>query len=733
MRTPSRYALAGILAGTVLMSSCGTRPAEQPAAAPSLARAGAAPRFGLLAIALTATASHTRRDLVAPRTVDNNLNTDWQSGTVSNPWLRLDSGESAGVEGIRVRGKPRIGTFDVEVSADGVSYRTVLRTQRLMSWNVEFKPFPSGTTARYIRLRFANSNQNVLIYEVTPRFAPASPSPAPTPTPAPTATPTPAASPTTTPPPEPTPTPTPIPTMSPTPMPVSASITVDANQVLHAASPYTMGFNRNHSHRQFAKQNTSRQAMIDAVRALTPRWGHAWLRDQAAAGYPARSAPSAIYRPGHAPTDGRSNVSYMGGFFFQQMWNLDGQAITWDGYPYDDLRYALDEAEEMGAEPLVTVNFGSDTAESAGALAGYLNGAEDALRAAYPFSAPPFSMGSDGARGAYLFEIGNEIQFPTVIGHSKANTIDEYVANARAYVEAIRGASPHPVKIALDAAVNTFWGGPTTNGDAWLQRGDMIRGFIRSADTHGVRFEALQCHLYPTYPVREKLAGVAYTENLFRSTLIPAMGTRDFEFWNDEFHAATGSTTRNPGLYGALYAADTTVLAFRLSRGGKQLIPITVDFAMWHAGSGNNYDSIYFQNNSAANRTPVYHFRRLLASRFGDHVLATHTSDVGSWTDTATNGELTVVSNLHAVGAKSGDGRTVHVLVVNRSQTPVTSHVRLEGFSASRCLRSRIEATVTPSWDAAWNQVQVTEDVPVPVGEPVEFPAGSITFLRFEP
>ncbi len=519
---------------------------------------------------------------------------------------------------------------------------------------------------------------------------------------------------------------------SPTPRPAQATITVDAALVRHAASPYTIGFNRNHSHRQFATNSAAdRQAMIAATRALVPRWGQAYLGELLTAGYPAPTTPAPIMRTGHGPTDGRTDYATMQGYFFEQMWGLDGQAATWDGYPYDDLRYVLDEAEEIGAEPLVTVNFGTGTAASAGQLAEYLNAGASALRDAHPFTEPPFAMASDQPRRAFLFEIGNEVQLRQMRGHDKANSIDEYVANARAYVEAIRQASPHPVKIGLSSATNIFFGGPNTGEDSWLQRGAMISGFIQAAQSHEVTFDALVCHLYPLYPVREQLAGIAYAEGLFNERLIPAMGSADFEFWNDEFHAASGSTIRNPGMYGALYAADATVMAFGLSRAGKQLIPVGADFAWWHGGAGNGYDSLYFQGNSAANLTPIYHFRRLLATHWGDHVVATSTTGGGAWTDAAADGTTTVVSNLHAVAARSADGLALHVLVVNRSRATETANLKVQGFAPQRCRLSRIAPTTADPWGAAWNEVQVKEGQALKLGAPITFPAGSISFVTF--
>ena len=117
----------------------------------------------------------------------------------------------------------------------------------------------------------------------------------------------------------------------------------------------------------------------------------------------------------------------------------------------------------------------------------------------------------------------------------------EYVEAARPFVEAVRAASPHPVKVALSAAVNTFWGGPNKRGDDWQQQDAMIQAFVDEAQRQGFAFDALQYHGYPSYPVREGLAGNAYAERLFRTRLLPALARAPFpiEVWNDEFHAAS--------------------------------------------------------------------------------------------------------------------------------------------------------------------------------------------------
>ncbi|MDB5098997.1 MAG: hypothetical protein JWM80_3418 [Cyanobacteria bacterium RYN_339] len=513
----------------------------------------------------------------------------------------------------------------------------------------------------------------------------------------------------------------------PPPPPAARSISIDAGVPLHHASPFVNGFNRNHSHRQFALRNLSYAAYINAMRRLEPAWGGSYVQDQVAAGFPVDPARRSVLRTGHGPTDGRTDFTFMLGYFFNSMWGLDGQATTLDGYPYDDFRYPLQEAEDEGAQCLVTVNFGTGTADDATALAGMLASPAHALRQAHPYGAPPFTMAGE-AYTPFMYEIGNEVQLSLMRGHEKARSIDQYVANAAPYVTGIRAAAGYPVKVALAATVNAFWGGPTTPPDGWAQREAMVGAFMGAARTAGIGFDALQIHTYPSFPVTEKLAGVAYEENFLSTRIMPEMTRQGatFELWDDELHAATGLAATNTGLYGALFQAASTVMAFKLSYGGRQLIPVMGDFAPWHAGTA--IDSLYFQNNSPAAATPIYHFRRLLARDWGDTIVSTRVAGVGSWTDRARNGEVTTVPNLTATSALSADGATLYLLVVNTSQrTDETVGLRLAGFAAAPARLSRI--TSTRGWTATWDQTVVTENVPLNAAGAVAFPHASISLI----
>ncbi|MEB3198100.1 MAG: hypothetical protein VKP62_12940 [Candidatus Sericytochromatia bacterium] len=516
----------------------------------------------------------------------------------------------------------------------------------------------------------------------------------------------------------------------------TARIEIDLTRPLHAASPYVNGYNRNHNHRQFRVHGFDRQAFLQALQALAPRWGQRYQAELQQAGYPARSQRRGLYRTGHGPTDGRHDYWYLTGYRFLENWGRDGQDSTWDGYPYDDLRYSLQEATEAEAEPLVTINFGTDTPEAAGNLAAWLNGARSELRVQWP----PFS-GAQSAPpdGAFLFEIGNEVQLRVVRGHEKARDIARYVANAAPYVRQVRQASPHPVKVALAAAVNVFWGGPhdPLRDTFWSQQGQMVRDFIQAAQREGIRFDALQLHGYPSYPVGEKLAGNAYLAELMAREIMPALAQAPYpiEIWNDEFHAASG-LPRNTGMYGALYAADAVVTAFNLSRNGRQLMPITTDFAAWHAGRGGASDSLYFPENQVAQPSPIYTFRRWLAHHWGDTIVTSQVQNVGFWEDVGADGSRTRVSLLHVAAAQRQDGG-VTLLVVNRSRQPVQAQLVLKGSSRPETRGRRYTLQPRPGltdpWNAAWNEVERLEADELDLAGGISFPAASVTFLVAPP
>ncbi len=509
----------------------------------------------------------------------------------------------------------------------------------------------------------------------------------------------------------------------------ASTIWIDPSKVRHAASPYVMSFNRNHNHRQFERHKMSYQAMDLAMAQLAPKWGDTYLEDLRQAGYPAKSDARSLYRNGHGPTDGRLDYPELTGYRFLEMWNLDGRLNSWDGYCYDDFRYFLSEARAWNSELLVTVNFGSDSPQSAGQLAAYLNRPVDPLKMQYPLHGLETTQVPVKLPEAFMFEIGNELQLPQQIGHTRARTIEQYVQESVPYIQQIRHESPHPVKIALAAAVNVFWGGPA----GWQQQGAMIDAFMQACARNTIQIEALQYHGYPKYPISEKLAGPTYADQLTARTLLPVINRvpHQLEIWNNECHADS-KAPRNTGLYGALHQAATIAYAFNRSHRQQQLTPVVTDFALWHAGKTNGNDSLYFQNNNANHTTPIYALRRLLAANWGDWIINSQWNGGEHWLDHGRGNTQTKVPGLLVSASLSADGHSIHALIINQTRTtPISAHLAWpKQFELAEGSISRLVARPgKDGWDAAWNEVLVLENQRLAPLRNHVWPAASISLV----
>lgn len=135
-----------------------------------------------------ATASHTSGTYAAARAVDGNLDTEWQSGAVTKPTLRLTLPASATMASLAIKAKPNVGTYTVETSADGKTWKVALSGQKNTTWNSETKTLPAGHAGNRVRLTFDNAAQNVLVFEAKVNTSGAAPAPVPAPTAAPTTT-----------------------------------------------------------------------------------------------------------------------------------------------------------------------------------------------------------------------------------------------------------------------------------------------------------------------------------------------------------------------------------------------------------------------------------------------------------------------------------------------------------------------------------------------------------------
>lgn len=132
----------------------------------------------------------------AARAIDGDQATAWINGGYRNAtsWAAVQLAGSATLASVSLKtGASPAGTgYDVQVSADGVTWKTVLANQTNSTWNLETKRLPAGTTGKHVRIFWRNSSTSpqahFAIYEVLVNGE-AGPTPVNTPTPAPTTAP----------------------------------------------------------------------------------------------------------------------------------------------------------------------------------------------------------------------------------------------------------------------------------------------------------------------------------------------------------------------------------------------------------------------------------------------------------------------------------------------------------------------------------------------------------------
>lgn len=146
-------------------------------------------QMAIAAATTVATASATSGSYTAARAVDGNLATEWQSGAVTKPTLRLTLPASATLKSLAIKAAPNVGTYTIETSADGTTWKVALSGQKNTTWNAETKTFPAGHTGNRVRLTFDNAGKNVLVFEAKVATGTATTTPAPAPTAAPTTAP----------------------------------------------------------------------------------------------------------------------------------------------------------------------------------------------------------------------------------------------------------------------------------------------------------------------------------------------------------------------------------------------------------------------------------------------------------------------------------------------------------------------------------------------------------------
>ena len=452
-RFPRSGALPALLAACAL-ASC-VAPATAPPGPATHGATGGAPEgataptyrlLGVVAPVVGATASVN--PLTAPRVIDGNVASAWDSGTAIAPTLTLTLDGRYEVASWAVQLAPNIGTYDVLVSDDGAAWTPALEAQANTTWNLENKAFDDAVVGRYVRLRFANGGKKVMAFEAKVSALQPAPDPGASSAPTPTASTGPSAG--------PGPGATP-PAPSPTPA-LGAAIVVNPSKVRHAANSHLLGANRNH----VAGAYPNGPAKLAKLRELQPTWGNRKY----------------LYRYGHGVTDGRYDYGYMTGYHFERTWDKTGP------YPYDDIRFGLQEAATLGADQIHVVNFGTGDPQEAGRYVSFLNKADDPNRALHPIA----------RQDVGLFEIGNEVSSSMVRGHSQyAPNEVAYAQRARLFAQAMRASSDVPIQVGAVACTNSNW-----TGNGWSSGATAVRNILT---TMGDQVDFLIFHGYPAWPV----------------------------------------------------------------------------------------------------------------------------------------------------------------------------------------------------------------------------------------
>lgn len=461
-----------------------------------------------------------------------------------------------------------------------------------------------------------------------------------------------------------------------------AGFKIYVNTVTHPANSFVIATNRNHTADNFPNG----AAKLAKLKELKPSWGQG----------------RTMYRIGHGPTDGRSDYDYMTGYHFEANWDRKG------GYPYDDLRHALDDAKALEAEQLHVINFGTGSPEEAARYVSYLNHPDDANRKAHPYP----------VQHARFFELGNEISWSMVRGHAQyAATETQYAQRAKAFAQAMRKASPEAIQIGAVASTNSNfrWEG----GGA---EGEVVKNILT---TMGKDVDFLIYHGYPSWPLKQAgnpqtlMAQNAWTERLLTTQIEPAIKQHaahpvrlaNTEFFTEQYDNASQAR----GLFGALYSADTITLALNHD------MLVANQFCMDH---GDTADAAFFMGDDPARTTAIFRFQRMLARHWGDAQLRFEPQGV----PTTRVGDLDM-PNLGFTASKGRDGK-IYMLVTNRTPSTQVSVQLATGLTPRKAIAYQLSG---PSgWDTG-PEAATERELAVDVSQPVSFPAASITLLELTP
>jgi alpha-L-arabinofuranosidase len=393
----------------------------------------------------------------------------------------------------------------------------------------------------------------------------------------------------------------------------------------------------------------------------------------------------------------------MTGFRFETAWGKNG------GYPYDDIRNGLQEANVLGADQMHVVNYGTGTPEEAGRYVSYLNRSGDANRVRYPFA----------QQNVRLFEIGNEIAWSMVRGHKEyAPNESVYAQRAKLFAQQMRANSDVPIQIGAVASINSNW-----LGNGWSGGATTVKNILQIM---GDQVDFLIYHGYPSWPLHRSgdlntvMAQNEWNRQKMVNEIIPAIrqfgGGRNIRIANTEFFTHMyNDAPRSRGLFGALYAADTVNLSFNLD------LLTSVEFCFDHKELA---DAAFFFNNDPNNTTAIFKFQKMLAEHWGDQIVATSGNQIPAL---SVAGSATTVNLPKLAYSAATSGNKVYLMVVHRmNDADIPAQVSV-GFSPSRITSYTL--TDPQGWSAT-NAMVTTRQVNSL--QSYTFPKASVTILEIE-
>ena len=448
------------------------------------------------------------------------------------------------------------------------------------------------------------------------------------------------------------------------------TLKINADSVLFATTSYVIGVNRNHISKSQDATRTSPDHKVDKSENIEAELiKYRQIR-------PEFSSGRKLYRLGHGPTDGRLDFphDYMKGYHFMEWWNKAS-------YPYDDIRYGLQEAELMNADVTMVINYGTGTPGEAGTLVSYLNNKNDLLRNAR--GEPPWNV--------RYFEIGNEVSWRDQRGHNPyCMSASAYASRAKEFATAMRQNSDIPIKIGLVASINGSFINDNWSND---ESDDCMHDIDTLVQIMKDDIDFIIFHDYPSFGsgAKQIMAQNAWLQNKIEKKINPTLRKAEKKYHlshsvslaNSEFNSGRYHSARKPDVLEAMYAADNIITALN-----NQLV-MAVSFCF----SSHGFQNMMFYQQDTMCPTPVYSMQSFLAEHLGDSVVfcrSYHNSFFTAdslVTSQVINDNLTAglgitgtiaVGKLAYVCTKKNEG-SIDLLILNRTEENQAFRIELSG------------------------------------------------------